>query len=132
MNKNLDGISQEESLRSPEGGGNCINWIVGHIIVTRDALLEFLGLDRMCDEKLTQLYIQGAEPIGPDTAEDVEKLMNIFKQSQVKINKALEQKDYKDVLEMTKELAGFGFHEAYHIGQTGILRRILGKPAVIN
>jgi hypothetical protein len=34
----------------------------------------------------------------------------------------------KNVGEM---LAGLHFHEAYHVGQTGLLRRLLGKPGSI-
>jgi len=28
-------------------------------------------------------------------------------------------------------LAVFAFHESYHVGQTGVLRRVAGKPGVI-
>jgi hypothetical protein len=28
-------------------------------------------------------------------------------------------------------LATFVFHESYHVGQTGVLRRVVGKPGVI-
>ncbi|MEO8664593.1 MAG: hypothetical protein ABI462_03775 [Ignavibacteria bacterium] len=131
LNKNLGDITQEESLKCPETGGNCINWIAGHIIVTRDFLLEFLGQEKLCDAKIVELYVQGSEPIRSDNAIEMSKLIKIYNESQVKINKALEEKDYKEIPEMAKELAGFGFHEAYHVGQTGLLRSILGKPAVI-
>jgi len=32
---------------------------------------------------------------------------------------------------MGKQLAFFQFHETYHVGQTGLLRRIAGKEGVI-
>lgn len=47
VNKNLEGISHEESLKSSDRGGNCINWVIGHIVVTRDVLLETLGLETL-------------------------------------------------------------------------------------
>jgi hypothetical protein len=28
-------------------------------------------------------------------------------------------------------LAAFAFHEAYHVGQTGILRRVIGREGVV-
>jgi len=130
LSKNLEGISQEESLEGPQAGGNCINWIVGHINVTRDDLLAALGIEKMCGEKLTALYIRGSAPIRPDNAEEIGKLLKIFNESQAKISKALDEKDYKD-MEKSKELAGLGFHEAYHVGQTGILRRVIGKEGTI-
>src|SRR6188508_3096756 len=86
LNKSLEGVSHEESLERPEKGGNSINWVLGHIIVTRDAVLECLGQDKMCDDKLTALYIRGSETIKPENAEDLNKMLNIYEESQVKIN----------------------------------------------
>ncbi len=31
---NLAGITSKESLQLPITGGNCINWVVGHLIVS--------------------------------------------------------------------------------------------------
>ena len=33
INRNLDGLSHEESLVIPEPGGNCLNWVLGHIVI---------------------------------------------------------------------------------------------------
>ena len=43
VRKNVDGLTHEESLVRPPAGGNPANWILGHIIVTRDRILEHLG-----------------------------------------------------------------------------------------
>jgi hypothetical protein len=45
--------------------------------------------------------------------------------------KGLSENDLKDSEEKTDYLIGLGFHEAYHAGQLGILRRTLGKPGKI-
>jgi len=40
---------------TPQGGGNCINMVMGHIIVTRDSLLESFGFEGLCDEEMETL-----------------------------------------------------------------------------
>jgi hypothetical protein len=39
---NLASISHAESLNFPEKGGNCINWVLGHIITERDDIFSNL------------------------------------------------------------------------------------------
>ena len=40
---NLDGITHEESLHQPSPAGNCLNWILGHLVASYDNLLKVLG-----------------------------------------------------------------------------------------
>ena len=42
---NLEGLSQEDSLIAPSRGGNCINWVVGHVVTARNSMLKLLGKD---------------------------------------------------------------------------------------
>lgn len=129
VNKNLEGISQEDSLVSPANGGNCINWVLGHITVTRDEMLKEMGLEKICDEVMRGLYIQGSKPIERDTALDVNFLLKKYNESQDMIVNELASKEFTE--EKIKIFAGFGFHEAYHCGQIGILRRVAGRVGVI-
>lgn len=39
---NLENIAEEESIRWPQREGNCINWVLGHILLYRMAILELL------------------------------------------------------------------------------------------
>ena len=55
LNRNLKDLTHEESLVTPQGGGNSINWILGHIIVSRDDIRELLGLKRLYVDDL-KLY----------------------------------------------------------------------------
>ena len=130
FNKNLEGISFEDSLRSSDSGGNCMNWIIGHIVVTRDALLKAIGEEGLCDENISSLYVKET-PFAKDKAADTSILLDLYAKSQEIINKKFSETDFKENPEMSKQLAGFGFHEAYHIGQLGILRRIIGKSGAI-
>ena len=33
---NLDGLTHDDSLFQPQGGGNCLNWIIGHLVKARN------------------------------------------------------------------------------------------------
>ena len=128
---NIDGITQEESLVSPALGGNCINWVLGHIIVTRDELLAELGCEKLCNEKITNTYISGSPPLNEGDAENITILTKLFEKSQNIITEHIGNLSPDNDIEKIKTCAGFAFHEAYHTGQLGILRRMLGKKSNI-
>ncbi|HEY3249770.1 MAG TPA: hypothetical protein VGK25_01500 [Ignavibacteria bacterium] len=130
LKTNMTGVSMEESLISPPAG-NCINWIIGHIVVTRDEMLEEMGLEKICSDLITRSYISGSEAIKKEEAWDIILLLELYDKSQEIITKHLETLDLTDQIDKKKSYAGFAFHEAYHIGQIGILRRMLGKKALI-
>jgi hypothetical protein len=39
----IAGLTHEESLRQPSGRDNCLNWLIGHLVVARANLLAQLG-----------------------------------------------------------------------------------------
>jgi hypothetical protein len=43
LEKNLEGVSHEESLINPQPGGSCLNWIVGHLTRSRNQALGLFG-----------------------------------------------------------------------------------------
>ena len=116
---------------TPQAGGNCINVVMGHIVVTRDTLLESFGFEGMCDEKMKNVYAQGAPPIKAEDATDINKLLKMYNESQEKVMKVIPQTDLSGDEEKKKNLLGLAFHEAYHAGQIGILRRVIGKEGKI-
>jgi len=128
---NLEGISHEDSLISPKTGGNCINWILGHILYNRDFALKVAGQELICDERFRHLYSTGSKLSETEKAVGLNELINKFNRSQELLIKGLSENDLKEDEEKIEYLIGLGFHEAYHAGQLGILRRILGKPGKI-
>jgi hypothetical protein len=131
ININLAGITQEESLKSPEAGGNCINWVLGHIIVSRNDINEIVGLGKITDEKLENLYSRGTLNINRGNAEKIETLLEIFNGSQKALEDKVADTDLSSNADSLKELTFLAFHEAYHTGQTGLLRRVAGKEGAI-
>lgn len=130
-NINLEGITHEESLLKPGGGGNCINWILGHIIVSRDDMREILEMDKAASEDLLNNYSRGTKTITKEKAIDFGRLLKIFNDLQEPMEKKIEATDFSTNQEDLKQLTFLCFHEAYHVGQLGLLRRIAGKSGAI-
>ena len=43
INRNLNDLAHEDSVHIPDPGGNCINWVLGHIISARGMVLLLTG-----------------------------------------------------------------------------------------
>lgn len=135
---NLEGISSERSLVQPQPGGNCINWVLGHIVATRNQIMELIGEDPVWSDELAVIYRRGSSPL-TDTraAVPLEKMLNDLRASQEKTLKKLPEvpveEPEKSAGEQTKynRLAFLQFHETYHAGQLGLLRRLMGKEGAI-
>ena len=141
---NTDGLTQEDSLASPVAGGNCINWVLGHVVATRNGMLKLVGREPIWDKERTELYERGSEPVQAGTALPLGDILSAFTASQetlVDTVRTLSDDDLSakspisffkgDEETVGSALAAFLFHEAYHIGQTGVLRRVAGKDGAI-
>ncbi len=142
---NLAGLTHEDSLIQPRPGGNCLNWILGHLVTVYDGMLPLLSQKPVMDEGVLKHYARGAPPIR-DRAEalDFQKLLTAW-------NAAVERMDAglagltPDLLDrpipdspsgnpdetVRSLLTTIMFHQAYHAGQTAVLRRIAGKEGAI-
>jgi uncharacterized damage-inducible protein DinB len=145
LEKNLTGVSHEESLVNPGSGGSCLNWVLGHLTRSRNRALALLGQDPMFPNQEFDAYDDnGGKPFRRDTAIGFEELKRRFKALQEPLVNGLnrmsvEAMDRPAPLSPTGNLnetvgsllAALAFHEAYHAGQTGILRRVVGREGVI-
>lgn len=142
--RNLEGVSHSESLTAPQPGGNCLNWVVGHLLASRSKLLELLGQQRIWNAEEVAVYERGSEPIGPDNARPFEELRDAYQSSQEALLDGLRTVPRERLSEPApfspggrqdesfgSLLALFAVHEAYHVGQTGVLRRIAGHPGAM-
>ncbi|KFF24872.1 hypothetical protein [Chryseobacterium vrystaatense] len=128
---NTDGISHEESMIFPNGEANCMNWVLGHLIYIRNAFLNVLGEESVWDNEKFSCYNRGAFPLErKDELVPFEELMSYLRQSQDKLEaKLISMESFNP--ETVNDIAILSFHENYHSGQLGYLRRILGKPGAI-
>ncbi len=129
LQKNTAGITHEESIISPSNDLNPINWILGHVLVTRDVFLSYFGQEPLCSAEIKNTYQRGgnAAAHAADHWLDFQELLNLFEQSQLILQRNIEQA----TPEQLEKLAGFAFHESYHMGQFGILRKLLGKKGAL-
>ena len=138
IEKNLDGITNEESLFQPQPGGNCLNWVLGHIVATRNAVMKVIGENPVWSDTEAAPYRRGSAPLtSAETALPLEKILNDLRDSQNRLMAKLGQMQPEELeahLEdgtRYEQLAVLQFHEAYHAGQPGTLRRFTGKAGAI-
>ena len=135
---NLEGITHQESLLQPQPGGNCPNWVLGHIVANRNGIMALIGEDPVWSEEQAAPYRRGSAPLTDEsTALPLDQMLADLKASQDKLIAGLQRMPVEE-LEATLEdgtryeqLAFLQFHEAYHAGQLGLLRRLGGKPGAI-
>jgi len=119
IDENTRGITREQSLVAPSPGGNCLNWVLGHIVATRVPVLALAGAEPVWTAADAAIYRRGAAPL------DAERITPeaLAAPGSPAVPGGLQP--------VGMQLGILNFHEAYHAGQLGILRRLLGLPGVI-
>jgi hypothetical protein len=145
---NAAGVSHEESLIQPRPGGNCMNWVLGHLVAVYDRSREIFRPEGYAPDDSLARYPRGSEPItGPEDARDFGELLALWddlaKQHEAGLA-ALTRGDLSKPAPFSPDgppregdtvgslLATIQFHQAYHAGQLGVLRRIAGKEGAIS
>jgi hypothetical protein len=134
------GLSQEDSLIQLPFRGNCMNWLVGHILTNRFNVLKLLGAEQAAEAERVARYVRDSAPIKLDGADvlPLEKLLVTLEEAQVQIAgllaeitpEALERQVAfygRRSMSVAEWLMFFYFHDTYHTGQTEILRQATGK-----
>jgi uncharacterized damage-inducible protein DinB len=134
-----EGLSHADSLLQLPFRGNCLNWVLGHLLDNRDDVLKALGAQRIMNDNSAALYRRGSAPIASSTTELLllQDLLEQLVQSQERLSGVLARTTEAD---MTREIVRNGntttlgklvfflyFHETYHVGQTELLRQLAGK-----
>jgi uncharacterized damage-inducible protein DinB len=122
--------------------GHSARWIAGHIAVHRHQALELMGLSQ---ERLdwADSFRRGSSSDGVPSGLDGGAIQAAFHAAHQAMTPAWEALTDAHVLRPLGKvlpdggdtvLAGLRFlawHESYHIGQLGMLRRLAGKPAIV-
>ena len=128
---NLKGISHEESLKVPLPGMNCANWVAGHIVKYKYDVLEALGVDKPAED-FSRYDRQ--KTFVPEDAASIEELVTLSRELSDTIVDKLKQREWSETgedVEVLTRISFWGFHESYHVGQLGMLRKALGKDGAI-
>ena len=133
-------MSEAESLRPPAEGGNCVNWLVGHLLWSRNRVHELLGAAPAWPERFgpSDPYHRGVTGFNLAEAVPLRDLRAAMAESQAIVIDGLERASDSrlseratDKMTVGEQLAFLGFHEGYHAGQVGLLRRLLGRAGAI-
>lgn len=137
LTQHAAGITHEESLARSGSGGNTFNWVLGHIVASRNDILALLGEPPVWSEADAAPYVRGSHELASAAARRLEAILADLDRSQERLMARLERVTGEELAAtrgestMGKQLAFFQFHETYHVGQTGLLRRLAGKEGVI-
>jgi uncharacterized damage-inducible protein DinB len=142
---NIEGLTHEQSLIQPRAGGNCLNWIVGHLVWVYAGALPMLQQEPPIAAGPLSRYARGAPPLrDPAEARDFAELVAAWDEANRRVDAGLADLP-ADALgrpaphspsnnpneTIRSLLATICFHQAYHAGQTGVLRRVIGRPGAI-
>ncbi len=137
----IDGITHEESLIQPPFFGNCMNWVLGHMVMSRERILIMIGAPRVWTQEQCDRYERGSQPIiDPQDALPFDKIVADFKTAQERIldwfktctpgDLAVEAVPHHIPTDSAPRWDWLEFllwHEAYHIGNLELLRQLAGK-----
>jgi len=132
-------LSHADTLIQPVSGGNCMNWVLGHLLETRLTLLEALGGEPPLDPAKVMRYRRDSEPVrcdGPGVL-SLESLLNDHDLVHTAVMAQLLMMDEADFdtenqvgeRQVTRGWRVFflQFHSNYHIGQLEQLRQLAGR-----
>jgi uncharacterized damage-inducible protein DinB len=141
VSRTLDGLSDDEVWQSPPGGGNPIGWILGHVAEYRVGLLGLLGCP-LHTEWSARLFgrgsVRGDRRAYPSRAA-IESTWNATHRAMRDAFAAVTSEqlsapatiELPGVRTLAEQIAFGAFHESYHVGQMGYVRRQLGHTAVV-
>lgn len=145
VHRNLEDINHQESLRQPQPAGNCLNWVLGHLLFVYQQIFPLLGQDPVMGGGALDRYRRGSAPL-VDPAEAVSwiELTAAWKEVARRVDAGLvglspETLDSPAPFSPSKNpnetvrslLVLVFFHQAYHAGQAGLLRRLVGRNGTI-
>ncbi len=139
IRSHTEGLTHEESLLQPPAGGNCLNWVLGHIASNRNRILLTLDQEPVLTEAEAARYDTGSKPVTCDE-EGILKLVMLLaalERAQEGIAAGLGRLSVEALaseievgdrnMTLGQRLFGLYFHETYHTGQTELLRSLTGR-----
>jgi uncharacterized damage-inducible protein DinB len=130
------GLTHADSLLQPARRGNCLNWVLGHIVASRNLILRMLGEEPALTTEQAERYKRGSEPVlgEEDSILTLPVLLDALDRAQAGIAAGLERATSETLaqdaqfngLTVAQALFTLFFHECYHTGQTEYLRQLAG------
>lgn len=133
----LEGFTHADSLVQPPVKGNCINWILGHIVCYRTYALEICGLAPAICATAAKRYARDSAPVSGVTSDvtQFETLFDAYTNAQEQLLSYLQTMSPAQAAEVVTAagftmpraelLTSFMRHEAFHVGQLELLRELV-------
>ena len=132
------GLTQADSLIQPQPSGNCMNWVLGHILESQVSMLTLLGGSSPVDPAQLEIYRRESQPItaeGPGVL-PIERLLEGLDAVSTAIRERLSQMappEFERPIQQGERTFTVGwrflflhFHYTYHLGQLELLRQLAG------
>ena len=137
--KATEGISPEQWFLKPCDASNHLMWVMGHMVWARGNLLKTLGSDGALP--WASQFARGAKPADIVKFPAVDEVRKAWSDVSARLNTSLAEVP-AEVLEKPHDkptfdgkVGGFvaflAFHETYHVGQVGYLRKWLGHSPLV-
>jgi uncharacterized damage-inducible protein DinB len=132
----VDGIDEAAASATLVAGGSNLHWLLGHLVASRDGVLERLGAERVWDASVARHFGRGSPGAAPHVATTTEQLARLRSQ-QARIEAALAEIDpgtlEREAGRMTigAWIEFLAWHETYHLGQAMLYRRAAGLPSTV-
>jgi hypothetical protein len=136
IHRHLDDLSNEESFLIPAFEVISINWILGHLINSRNVALEALGRPAIWPDETAVIY--RGEPddvVTLDDGRELQALLSDLDETGQRLSEALSAVDHtaferveetpRGEMSLWQRIAGLNWHETYHVGQIGLLRSLV-------
>lgn len=141
LGRAVDGLEGADWLRPAVAGGSHALWLLGHIAASRRTILRGIGRERP-RAAWEEFFGKGSRPgDGPGESSPAELLADIAESGTIleshlatldadQASAPFPRKLPDGATTIDGALHFFHWHESYHIGQLGLLRRVSGKGGI--
>jgi len=140
IQRQIKDITHEQSLIQPPFRGNCMNWVLGHLVMSRQRILIMTKQRTVWTQEQCNRYERGSEPIVDDSeALPFDKIAADLATTQERTQAWLESAKPEDLdVEIIPHnipanaapiwdwIEFLLWHEAYHLGNLELLRQLAG------
>jgi len=125
----LEDLTEELALKRPSNKSNHANWLLGHILHCRYMLANMIGAK--AENPFDEVYCDAIENGDYPTVEKVFAQFPIISEKVLDrlsglTDSELDAKPAHDKPALADIVSFFVYHEAYHIGQLGYVRKLIG------
>jgi|GEM_PF-132934 len=140
IQRQVNGLTHEDSLLQLPFRGNCLNWVLGHITQSRNGMLKLLDEVPVWTPVQVNHYKRDSQPVldGGDALR-FETILADLATAQERLVQALGKRTAEDLSatlpptapdsppeSIGERLYFLVWHETYHVGQPEILRQLTG------